>query len=222
MIAALISAIWLGILTSISPCPLATNIAAVSYISKNLSDKKSVTISSIFYTLGRMAAYTLISAVIVISVVSTPQLSHFLQVWGTKIIGPVLLLTGAFLLEFITIPMPSFGGQPIKPEKFGLFGSFLLGFVFALSFCPVSAVLFFGSLIPLAVSVQSRFVLPLLYGIGTALPVVFFAILIATGSSKIGTVFTHITKIEKWVRTTFGVILIIFGLYYTISYVLLN
>jgi len=222
MIAALISAIWLGILTSISPCPLATNIAAVSYISKNLSDKKSVAMSSILYTFGRMAAYTLISAIIVISVVSTPKLSHFLQVWGTKIIGPVLILTGAFLLELITIPIPSFGGQPVKPEKFGLFSSFLLGFIFALSFCPVSAALFFGSLIPLAVSEQSRFVLPLLYGIGTALPVVLFAILIATGSSKIGTVFTHITKIEKWVRTAFGVILIILGLYYTIMYVFLN
>lgn len=219
MIAAMISAIWLGILTSISPCPLATNIAAVSYISKNLSNKKSVAVSSVLYTLGRMTAYTVVSAIIVISVVSTPKLSHFLQVWGIKIIGPVLILTGAFLLEIFTIPMPSFGGQPIKPEKFGLFGSFLLGFIFALSFCPVSAALFFGSLIPLAVSVQSRFVLPLIYGIGTALPVVLFAILIVTGSSKIGTVFTHITKIEKWVRTAFGVILIILGLYYTVIYV---
>ncbi|HSW60259.1 MAG TPA: aromatic aminobenezylarsenical efflux permease ArsG family transporter [bacterium] len=222
MIAALISAIWLGILTSISPCPLATNIAAVSYISKNLSNKKHVAMSSILYTFGRMAAYTLISAIIVISVVSTPKLSHFLQVWGTKIIGPVLILTGAFLLELITIPIPSFGGQSIKPEKFGLFGSFLLGFIFALSFCPVSAALFFGSLIPLAVSEQSRFVLPLLYGIGTALPVVLFAILIATGSSKIGTVFTHITKIEKWVRTAFGVILIILGFYYTVMYIFIS
>lgn len=219
MIAATISAVWLGILTSISPCPLATNIAAVSYISKNLSNKKSVALSSLLYTLGRMSAYTVVSAIVVTSIVSTPKLSHFLQVWGTKIIGPVLILTGAFLLELIVIPMPSFGGEKIKPEKFGLFGSFLLGFIFALSFCPVSAALFFGSLIPLAVLQESKFLLPLFYGVGTALPVVLFAILIAVGSSKVGTVFTQITKIEKWVRRIFGVILITIGIYYTLGYV---
>ena len=222
MIAALVSAVWLGILTSISPCPLATNIAAVSYLSKDISNKRTVLISSLFYTLGRMTAYTLVSAVIVVSIVSTPQISHFLQVWGIKIIGPVLVVTGAFLLEIFTLPMPSFAGNKFKPENLGLIGAFILGFIFALSFCPVSAALFFGTLVPLAVSEQSKFTLPLIYGIGTALPVILFAILIATGSSMIGTVFTHITKIEKWVRTVFGVILILLGLYYTVSYVFLG
>ncbi len=222
MIMALATAIWLGILTSISPCPLATNIAAVSYISKNISNRKSVAISSILYTLGRIAAYTIISAIIVISVISIPKLSNFLQVWGIKIIGPILILTGAFLLELITINIPSLSGTRLKPEKITTAGSFFLGLIFALSFCPVSAALFFGSLIPLAVSEESKILLPLLYGIGTALPVIFFASLIAIGSSKVGTLFTKITKIEKWIRTIFGIILVITGIYYTVLYIFIN
>lgn len=222
MLIALITAFWLGILTSISPCPLATNIAAVSYLGRHLADRRLVLISSALYTLGRMAAYTAITAIIVTAVVSTPTLSHMLQVWGPKVIGPILVLAGAFLLEFITIPLPSFGGQPIKPERFGLYGSFLLGFIFALSLCPVSAALFFGSLIPLAVTAGSKFVLPLVYGIGTALPVVVFAILVAAGSAKVGTLFAQITRVEKWLRTGFGSVLIAIGVYFTVIYIFLE
>jgi len=218
MIGAAITALWLGILTSISPCPLTTNIAAVSYLSKNLTNKRAVLISSALYTIGRMTAYTLVSAIIVISITSTPKLSHFLQVWGPKIIGPILVLTGAFLLELITIPLPTFVKQTAN-EKFGYFGAFLLGFTFALSFCPVSAALFFGTLVPLAVSTESKFMLPLIFGIGTALPVAFFAILLSIGSSKVGSLFNHITKTEKWIRNIFGTVLIIIGIYYTFKYI---
>lgn len=219
MIAALVSAVWLGILTSISPCPLATNIAAVSYLSKDISKKRTVLISSVFYTLGRMIAYTFVSAVIVISIVSTPQLSHFFQVWGVMIIGPVLIVTGAFLLEIFTIPMPSFGGRSIKPERFGSLGAFILGFIFALSFCPVSAALFFGTLVPLAVSAQSKFTLPLIYGIGTALPVILFAILLSISAEKVSLWFRKITAAEIWIRRVFGIVLIFIGIYYTFRYV---
>lgn len=221
MITAIITSLWLGVMTSISPCPLATNIAAVSYLSKDLSNKRTVLISSAFYTLGRMIAYTFVSAVIVISIISTPKLSHFLQVWGIKIIGPVLVVTGAFLLEIFTIPMPSFGGQSIKPERFGLIGAFILGFIFAMSFCPVSAALFFGSLIPLAVSAESKFTLPLIYGVGTALPVIIFAILLSVSAEKVTLWFKRITVAEIWIRRVFGLVLIFIGIYYTIRYVFL-
>lgn len=219
MITAIITSLWLGVMTSISPCPLATNIAAVSYLSKDLSNKRTVLISSAFYTLGRVIAYTFVSAVIVVSIISTPRLSHFLQVWGIKIIGPVLVVTGAFLLEIFTIPMPSFGGSSIKPERFGLIGAFILGFIFAMSFCPVSAALFFGSLIPLAVSAESKFALPLIYGVGTALPVIIFAILLSISAEKVSIWFKRITVAEIWIRRVFGLVLIFIGIYYTIRYV---
>lgn len=214
---AVFSAFWLGILTSISPCPLAANIAAVSYISKKL-EKRSLILSSLLYTAGRMTAYFVISMIIVSALVSIPSLSNFLQSFMPKIIGPILIVTGMFLLELISINIPGFKGIS-NAGKFGFFTEFMLGFLLALSFCPVSAALFFGSLIPLAVSTQSRVILPLFYGIGTALPVVVFAILLTISAEKMSIWFNKVTKVEKWVRRIFGVILILIGLFYTLRYI---
>lgn len=214
---AVISAFWLGILTSISPCPLAANIAAVSYISKKL-EKKSLILSSLLYTLGRMTAYFLISMIIVSALVSIPALSNFLQSFMPKIIGLILIVTGMFLLELISIDIPGLKGME-NSQKFGFFAEFMLGLVLALSFCPVSAALFFGSLIPLAVSTQSRIILPLFYGIGTALPVVIFAVLLTISTEKMSQWFYKVTKVEKWVRRIFGIVLIVIGLFYTLRYI---
>jgi len=214
---AIFSAFWLGILTSISPCPLASNIAAVSYISKKL-EKRSLILSSILYTAGRMTAYFIISLVIVSTLVSIPALSNFLQSFMPKIIGPLLIVTGMFLLELISINIPGFKGVS-QERKFGFFTEFMLGFLLALSFCPVSAALFFGSLIPLAVSNESRVILPLFYGIGTALPVVAFAILLTISTEKMSQWFNKVTKVEKWVRRIFGVILILIGIFYALRFI---
>ena len=214
---AIFSAFWLGILTSISPCPLAANIAAVSYISRKL-EKRNLILSSLLYTFGRMAAYFAVSMIIVTSLVSIPSLSNFLQSFMPKIIGPILIVTGMFLLELISIDIPGFKGLA-NAQKYGLFAEFMLGFVLAMSFCPVSAALFFGSLIPLAVSAQSKVILPLFYGIGTALPVVIFAFLLTVSAEKMSLWFKKITEIEKWVRKIFGIVLILIGLFYTLRYI---
>jgi cytochrome c-type biogenesis protein len=214
---AIITAFWLGILTSISPCPLATNIAAVSYISRKLN-KRNVIISGIFYTIGRMAAYILVSAIIVFSIVSTPALSMFLQQHTPKIIGPLLIVTGMFLLELITVSIPGTKNM-VNAQKYGLFAEVVIGFVFALSFCPVSAALFLGSLIPLAVSQNSVFVLPLIYGIGTAIPVLVFAILFTISAEKMGQWFNKVTAAELRIRQAFGIVLILIGVFFTLRYI---
>ncbi len=217
LILAVFTALWLGILTSISPCPLASNIAAVSYISRKLK-KKSVILSGVLYTLGRMTAYTLISAVIVASIVSIPVLSNFLQMYMPKIVGPILILTGMFLLELISINLPGTKNL-VDAEKYGLFAEFILGFIFAMALCPVSAALFFGSLIPLAVSQNSSFILPLFYGIGTALPVIVFSVLFSFGAEKVSLWFNRITAAELWIRKSFGVVMIGIGIYYSLKYI---
>jgi len=214
---AVISAFWLGILTSISPCPLATNIAAVSYISRKLK-KRNLILSSLLYTFGRMVAYFLVSIIIITSIVSIPTLSNALQTHMPKIIGPLLIITGMFLLELISLNIPGTKGLA-NAQKYGFFAEFLIGFIFALSFCPVSAALFFGSLIPLAISVESRFILPLIYGIGTAVPVVIFAALLTLGAEKMSIWFNRVTKAEIWIRRVFGVILILIGVFYSLRYI---
>jgi cytochrome c-type biogenesis protein len=217
-----LSAIWLGILTSVSPCPLATNIAAVSFISHRLTQRKVVFLSGILYTLGRSLTYIVIGVLIVKTLVDVPILSDFLQRYVNKILGIVLILVGMVLLDLLRIPMPI----PSVSENFakklaekGTFGSLFLGILFALAFCPVSAALFFGGLIPIAVKAKSGIVLPLIYGIGTGLPVLLFAFLTAAGAGYINTLYHRITKIEFYTKKATGIIFILVGVYYALAYI---
>lgn len=216
------SALWLGILTSISPCPLATNIVAISYIGKRVDNPRYVLLSGSLYTAGRMFAYLLLGILLVASVLSIPEISRFLQKYMNQILGPVLILAGMFLLELIQFPTTGLGvGEKMQKrvDQSGTWGALLLGFVFALSFCPVSAALFFGSLIPLAVKNSSIVVLPSVYGIGTGLPVIVFAILIAMGTHYVGKLFERLTAIEFWARRVTGVIFVLVGIYYCLTYI---
>ncbi len=217
-VAAIIGALWFGILTSVSPCPLATNIAAVSYISRTLGDKRSVFLSAVLYTLGRMVAYVAIAFIVVKSLLSIPQVSIWLQIYMPKLLGPILIIVGLFLVELVSVNLP--GSKTQRDfSKFGHFGAVLMGFLFALALCPVSAALFFGSLIPLAIQQASPVLLPLIYGIGTALPVIAFAVAISLGTAALASAFNAVTRWEKPIRKTFGIIIIVVGVYLTIVHV---
>ncbi len=216
------SALWLGILTSISPCPLATNIAAVSFLSKKIIHPTMVFISGFAYTIGRMVAYAALSWIIISSLLSVPEVAQFLQKNMTKALGPFLIITGFFLLEIITIRVPGsalFQKHHNKLAESGALGAFLLGLIFALAFCPVSAALFFGSLIPLALNSRSGVLLPFIYGIGTGLPVLMFAVAIALGVTSLSHWFQRITKLEYYTRRITGAIFILIGSYYTGIYI---
>jgi cytochrome c-type biogenesis protein len=210
------SAFWLGILTSISPCPLATNIAAVSFISRNLGSSKKVLWSGLLYAAGRMLTYVAIAVLAVVSLLSLPEVSFFLESNMHKIIGPLLVVVGIILLDVIPISFSaSLVGNSVqeKAGKWGIWGSGLLGIIFALTFCPLSAALFFGSLIPLAIDGKSPVMMPSVYGLGTALPVVAFALVMVFSMKSIGKIFAKLTQIEKWVRKLTAVIFIGAGIY---------
>lgn len=215
------SALWLGILTSISPCPLASNIAAVSFLSKKITHPATVFLSGVAYTLGRMVSYALIGWIIIYSLVSVPQIAMFLQKYMGKSLGPVLIVTGLILFEIITLRLPGFSLSHKHHNKLaesGAPGAFLLGFIFALAFCPVSAALFFGSLIPLALNHQAGALLPFIYGIGTGLPVLAFAVAIALGVTSLSHWFHKLTKVELYTRKITGVIFVGAGIYYIWAY----
>jgi cytochrome c biogenesis protein CcdA len=218
----LASAVWLGILTSVSPCPLATNIAAVSFISRRITQRNTVFLSGILYTLGRSLTYVVLGVLIVKTLVDVPILANFLQRYVNKILGVVLILVGMVLLDLLRIPLsiPSLSENVAKKliEK-GAFGSLLLGILFALAFCPVSAALFFGGLIPIAVKAQSGIGLPLIYGIGTGLPVLLFAFLTAAGAGYINNLYHRITKIEFYTKKLTGIIFILVGICYVLAYI---
>jgi cytochrome c biogenesis protein CcdA len=210
------SALWLGILTSISPCPLATNIAAISFVARNLGSSQKILWSGVLYALGRMLVYTVLSVLAVSSLLSLPEVSFFLETNMRKIIGPLLILVGIILLDVLPISFStSFMRRSVqeKAGEWGIWGSGILGIVFALSFCPVSAALFFGSLIPLAIEGKSSVLMPSLYGLGTALPVIVFALVMAFSVKSLGKFFDRLTQAEKWARKATAFVFIAAGLY---------
>jgi cytochrome c-type biogenesis protein len=216
------SALWMGILTSISPCPLATNVAAISFVGRRVGNPRQVFLAGLLYTLGRSLAYLVLGVLLVGSLLSVPHVSHVLQKYMNKILGPILILAGMFLLEMLQVNLPGFsisGGMQQRVEAWGVWGASALGAIFALSFCPVSAALFFGSLVPLAIKAGSSVLLPSLYGVGTALPVLVFAVLIALGAHAVSKVLDKLALVERWTRWATAVIFIGVGVYYCLVYI---
>ena len=216
------TALWLGILTSVSPCPLASNIVAISYIGKGLGDTRRVVMAGLLYTAGRMLTYAVLGALIVASLASIVGVSDTLQRYMNQLLGPALIVAGMFLLELLRWRSDAAGvAERVQrgADRWGLWGSAALGCLFALSFCPVSAALFFGSLIPLAISSGAFVVMPSLYGIGTGLPVLGFALLLAFGAGAISSIFDRVTRVELWARRVTGVVFIAVGVYYSLTYI---
>ena len=213
------SAFWIGVLTSISPCPLATNIAAISFIGRQMDSPRLVFMAGILYALGRTLTYVVLAAVLVAGVLSMSSVSYFLQKYMSKILGPILIVVGMLLLGLLQINLPGRGiseGMQRRVESWGVWGAGALGVIFALSFCPVSAAMYFGSLIPMSVKYESRLLLPSLYGIGTALPVILVAVFVSLGARSIASAFRKLTRVERWARWITGVVFIFVGFCYTL------
>lgn len=216
---AVVSALWLGVLTSISPCPLAANIAAVSYVGRHVGSPRLVLLAGALYTAGRTLAYIVLGAAAVWSLMSVVSASSFLQGSFSRIIGPMLILVGLFLLGLFSFSFRGVGVSDSLRERIdraGIWGALPLGAVLALAFCPVSAALFFGSLVPLATQNRSPILLPAVYGVGTGLPVVVFAVLIALGVGWMGAALHRLQAFEKWARFATGLVFVGVGIFETL------
>jgi cytochrome c-type biogenesis protein len=213
----ILTAFLLGVLTSISPCPLATNITAIAYISKELKTAKNTLFNGLFYTLGRGVSYTLLATLIFFGI-SSFSVSSIFEGWGDKALGPVLIFIGLVMLGAIKIKISAKSGGVEKLKAWlagrGYLGSFFLGMLFALAFCPYSGVLFFGALIPLVLSSSEGLLLPPLYALGTGLPVIAFSFLIAFSMQKVSRVFQAVQKTEKIMRNIVAFVFLAAGAYY--------
>lgn len=213
-----LTALLLGLIVSISPCALATNITAIGFISKDIENRNRVLWNGIFYTVGRALTYTTIAVVIYFGA-DQLKLSGFFQRIGEKVIGPLLVLIGVLLLDFVTIKFPGVSGLVAKMEgkkSWRLIDALLLGAVFALAFCPVSGVLYFGMLIPITVATASGMYLPVLFAVATAIPVIIIAWILAFTVSGISRAYIRIKTFEVWFRRMVAVIFILVGIYYII------
>jgi len=212
----LLSAFILGLMTAISPCPLATNITAMAFISKDIENKRKVFINGLIYTLGRSITYTGIGLLFYFGA-SKFMVAGFVQKYGERALGPIIIIIGLFMLDVIKINFPGLGKLNEKMEKkdaSGFWGVLLLGIVFALGFCPYSGVLYFGMLIPMTISSVSGLYLPIIFALGTGLPVIIFAWFLAFTVGGIGNVYNKMKVFEKWFRRVVAVIFILVGIYY--------
>jgi len=223
MAAGALSALWFGILTSISPCPLTANLVAAAYIGKQFPSRWGTPVAGMAYALGRMAAYMLLSILIVASVLSIPGASMFLQQYMNRILGPVLIAAGLLILGVLPLSLPSIGLSEARKKRLaqsGMPGAAALGFVFALAFCPVSAGLFFGSAIPLSIKLQSPLLIPFFYGLGTAAPVVGFGLVMAHSARMAGRFVKGLSRVEWFVRRLTGVVFLVAGAYFCLRFLL--
>jgi cytochrome c-type biogenesis protein len=212
-------ALALGLMTAISPCPLATNITAIGFISKNLEDKKRVFLSGIIYTLGRVFSYTAIGVILFFGA-SQFHIQKLFQGWGERLLGPILIIIGIFMLDFIKINIPGLNlSQKMSKQKGQTYwSSFLLGVVFALAFCPYSGILYFGGLIPITIASPEGLFLPIIFAVATGLPVIIFAWFIAYTVGSVGGMYNKIKTFEKWFRRIVSILFIGFGIYYVLIF----
>ena len=218
-----VSALLLGLLTAISPCPMATNIAAIAYVSRRVTDRRYAVMTGILYTLGRMLSYSILGILIIVVGLEIPGVASFLQDFGERILGPLLIVVGLIMLNINRFSF-SLGGEKLasiggKVADWGVIGGFLLGALFALAFCPYSAVLFFGVLIPLALKSSGGVMLPAVFAIGTGLPVLVFGTLLSVGVARVSTWLNTLTRAEKIVRVVVSIIFIGVGIYYVVLWI---
>jgi cytochrome c-type biogenesis protein len=218
-----LSALLLGLITAISPCPMATNIAAIAYVNRRVKDRRYAVITGLLYTLGRMFSYSIIGALIIVAGLEVPGVASFLQDFGEQILGPLLIVVGVIMLNINRMPFSLGGGRLSsigeKVANWGMIGGFLLGALFAIAFCPYSAVLFFGVLIPLALKSAGGVTLPAVYAIGTGLPVLVFGVLISLGVARVSTWLNAVTRAEKIIRVAVSIIFIGVGIYLVVLWI---
>lgn len=220
MTTALLTVAGLGLLCAISPCPMAANLATVGFLARKVASPGRVLAAGFAYALGRMATYVLLAAVLVQGIVATPVVSQNLQKYGTRIVGPILILVSIVVLDLLPFRLPSFGSRLDKTQERlangGLVGAFLLGMVFALAMCPPSAALYFGGMMPLAVEHASSILLPAVFGFATALPVMLAGVLLAYSANGLGRIFDCVAKVERGLRLVTGLAFLAMGLLMTI------
>jgi len=202
---------------------MATNIAAIAYVSRRATERRYAVITGALYTLGRMVSYSIIGILIIVVGLEIPGVATFLQDFGEKILGPLLIVIGLLMLIIDRFSFGLGGGKLAslggKVADRGMLGGFLLGVIFALAFCPYSAIIFFGVLIPLALKSTGGVTLPAVFAIGTGLPVLVFGILISAGIAKVSTWLNAVTRVEKVLRIVVSIIFIGVGVYYVVLWI---
>lgn len=215
-----LTAFLLGLLTALSPCPLATNIAAIGFIGKDMEDRKRVFRNGLLYTLGRILSYTLLGVVLILVLrggSSMFGIQKAIGTWGEWLLGPLLLVIGLFMLfgDRLNLPQFGFNGNAEGLARKGGWGALLIGILFALAFCPTSGVFYFGMLIPLSANTPAGYLLPVVFAVATALPVLVVAWILAFSVQQMGRFYGRMRTVQRWMNLLVGVLFVVIGIYFS-------
>lgn len=216
-----LTAFLLGLLTALSPCPLATNIAAIGYIGKDIENRKRIFWNGLLYTAGRIISYTALGIVLIAILKEGSSMFGIQKTvgkWGELVLGPLLVAIGLFMLFGDKLNLPKFGfkGNAEGLASKGGWGSLLIGILFALAFCPTSGVFYFGMLIPMSASASAGYLLPAIFAVATAIPVLVIAWILAFSVQKIGSFYGKMKTVQKWLKIIVGILFMGVGIYYCI------
>lgn len=218
------TAFLLGLLTALSPCPMATNITAIGFISKGIENRRRVLWSGVLYTLGRTLAYSVLGAILIYIIhigADTFKLQQGIAEWGEIIIGPALIIIGILMIlgEFVSLGGKfGFQGSSWTEKLSGPLGAFLLGILFAMAFCPTSGILYFGMLIPMSATASAGYLLPVVFAIASALPVLVVAWILAFSINSLGSFMGRIKSIQKWLNRIVALLFLLVGVYYCYTF----
>ncbi len=217
----LLTAFLLGLITAISPCPLATNIAAIGYIGRDIENRRRIFHNGLLYTLGRVIAYTILG-IVLISILRAGSSMFGIQkavgYWGEMLIGPMLLIIGAFMLfgNHLNLPQIGFSGNAEGLARHGGWGALLIGILFAMAFCPTSGVFYFGMLIPMSATSAGGYALPAVFALATAIPVLVVAWILAFSVQQMSNFYGKMKTVQYWLNRIVGILFILIGIYYCI------
>lgn len=215
----LLTAFLLGLLTALSPCPLATNISAIGFIGKDIENRKRIFRNGLLYTLGRIISYTMLGVILIMILKGGSSMFGIQKTvgkWGELVLGPLLIVIGLFMLFGGRLNLPKFGFSANAEglARKGGWGALMIGILFALAFCPTSGVFYFGMLIPMSATASAGYLLPVVFAVATAIPVLIVAWILAFSVQQIGSFYGKMQKVQRWMNLIVGVLFIIIGIYY--------
>lgn len=216
------TSLGLGALTVIHPCPLSTNIAAVSLLYSWKQNYKSRILTALLFVFGEIVTFAVLGILISFGMLNLPIVANFLQVYMRQLLGPILIMVG-MILSGILLPrqytLKISEHFPLVFSKFGISGGLVLGILIALSFCPMSAAIFFGVLIPLAISSNTVVLYPVFFGIGSSIPLLLIVIVITKSTVLFNRSFLLKKSVEKKLREVASIAVILIGIFMSLRYI---
>lgn len=221
LLSALLTSLLLGFLMILDPCTLFTSIAAIGYIDREMQNRKRVLITGGMFVMGKLVTYVLLSIPFIMGA-HTDGIHHFLEHWGEPLLAAFMLVCGVLLL---------FSGHHHHDHDHGVskwlqtvddksswLWAFMLGIFFAIAFCP-HRLMYFFTMIEMSVSLESAWtwVMPVVFGLGTGLPIMVLAWLISYSVVNTEVLTKKVQSFEKWFRYACAVLFLGFGVYLVIE-----